>query len=1212
MITLHNALAEDWAGNGICVLLPTECVVEEEAGGLYELTMTHPITDDLRAQAVERGMLIKAPVPARETPLIQISAEGHAGQAEHEIWDTNKATKVWSKPSTGTTYPAWNDMTEYKKGQKCTYQGKNYAWNGPTEQTPTPPGGHWKRVAATSTVLKKLASGEELIYHGAHDGTWSRVTTPDGVTGYIKTADIDYLRTDPYIPARPSYQGAVPPRQVEEQLFRVYSVEVDSAETNVIVRARHISYDMTGNVIKTYVANNELPQDVLDGISGDLTNENEFQFYTNLTGRISQDYARKNLIQALLDPDFGIVPAQNAQFVRDNYDIFLLENTEIDRGVRIKYGKNLLGITVTEDQSSIVTRIIPVGKTKDGKPLLLPEYCVDSEHIYDYPTIIAKAIDFDVQVKDATDNEPEVTTEQAYELLREKAAEEFSKGCDLPDIDVSIEFVHLGDTVEYSAFHDLQQVFIYDTIRVDYAPMGIELAMQVVGYKFDAIHKRYIETRISTKTVKKRDVLAGFQLPNGGVGGTKIAYGAVSSQHLRDMSVLSAHIGNAVIGAAHIQQAAIGNAHIQDGTIENAKIADATIEGAKIKNATITDAKISSAGIDFAKIKDLLTGTSIFTQGIGDELYIGRLYVTAANIAHLEVGELVFRDDDGDLWKIGVDEHGDVTTTKVEVAFQNIAEEALLNISEYTVVKSSTEPSTGLYVGKLWLNTTTGIVYRCTAVTPSVEWEMVKAGELHTSYISAVERGLEILSSGVVEIKSGGTLSVKSMGNLKIEAGSDVDIDTQSFRIHDGDRELLSVDESGVRVGADILDAPAIIGNVMNTFPGGTIPWKGSIQASLNSIGKFLLGDSTLTVPAGTHGKFSAVGFKGARLRINFSAGANLSFSGRCFISHCDEVFLYAESVDTVYFTPLTAETDIIYVDTVKRFACDNLNLSGYAGRTSAADGTRYGIQLIYTDFTINNCCIDRTCERAVMPGNMAHGHIVNCFGGVIGGSNPASVANLGYGVRPNNGAHVSILNTTFASVSGDAAYYATLISSSPTPTGSTGTTPAAPQTRTYAASAGYWSKSNVNGGSNVSWSSGEPRQGSSRSSEDGVLYYYFGVMLYSNAANIVSDRPAGKTITSAKLTIRRNATSGPATSITCTLYMHNLTGTPSGSPNSIMSTVAADNFSVKPGEEVTVQLNSAAVSALNAGTCKGFGVKGTGGYGRYNIYGELEVTYST
>jgi hypothetical protein len=73
---------------------------------------------------------------------------------------------------------------------------------------------------------------------------------------------------------------------------------------------------------------------------------------------------------------------------------------------------------------------------------------------------------------------------------------------------------------------------------------------------------------------------------------------------------------------------------------------------------------------------------------------------------------------------------------------------------------------------------------------------------------------------------------------------------------------------------------------------------------------------------------------------------------------------------------------------------------------------------------------------------------------------------------------------------------------------------------------------------------------------------------------------------------------------------LHNLTSAPSGAPNTLLPTAAASAISIAPGEEQTVTLNAAALSALNGGTCKGFGFRGIGGRAAFDIYGELTVTY--
>ena len=61
--------------------------------------------------------------------------------------------------------------------------------------------------------------------------------------------------------------------------------------------------------------------------------------------------------------------------------------------------RDRLGATLTTDWDSLVTRIIPVGQDKEGKPLLLEGTTyIDSPHIGDYPVIRAQAVEYDVKV----------------------------------------------------------------------------------------------------------------------------------------------------------------------------------------------------------------------------------------------------------------------------------------------------------------------------------------------------------------------------------------------------------------------------------------------------------------------------------------------------------------------------------------------------------------------------------------------------------------------------------------------------------------------------------------------------------------------------------------------------------------------------------------------------------------------------------------------
>lgn len=689
MITVYAPDTLDWSNNGLGTLYPTSCPITEVAGGNYDLEINHPMTDDNRWTMLQKGYLIKTLVPKRDTPLIQQSAEARTERPEHIIWHVTAAAggRLYTKASSG--YATWSSSRTYNKGNKVNYQGKSYSWGSEIAGNATPPGGSWKKITTGSKLIKRLKAGEELLYLKSEDDAWSQVTVSDGTTGYMQTSTIAYLRTEPYIAAHPAYNTAVPPRQVRDQLFRIYNVIIDTEQHSVKALARHISYDQVRNFVKTYNPKGVPLQAALFSMSADMINEHDFAYYTNVTTEITAEWALKNGVLALLDPEQGAAAKTQAQVVRDNFDVFLLENIDVDRGVVIESGKNLLGVVSNVNDDNAVTRIMPYGTDKDGKMLLLPEVYIDSQFIDNYPNIRAVPLQVTEAVEKApSGDDPGMTKEQCYEKMRAAVQAEYEKGVDLPDFDIKVTFVQLGDTEEYKAYRAMQQLYLYDLVTVKHGRLGLYYKTQVIGYTYDAALKRYTSMTLGNiKNGADLGAIAGFQLPNAGISGMKLMPGSVGSIQLRELSVLAAHIASLDATVILAETITADKIKAHDITAEQMKAGTITAESGILAELSVKNANIDTAGIDFAKIKDLIAGTAIIREGVGGKLYIDRLSVSEANVVNLTAGKLMVQATDGSFYRPTVNEDGEVVAILTQVSNDNIADLSL-NAGE-KLIKSS-------------------------------------------------------------------------------------------------------------------------------------------------------------------------------------------------------------------------------------------------------------------------------------------------------------------------------------------------------------------------------------------------------------------------------------------------------------------------------------------------------------------------------------------
>lgn len=242
MISVYDIGNEAYEKNGNVVLHPNVCDMAEDAGGSYEITMEHPITESGEWGHLVCGAIIKAPVPV---PTIQ---NAYVGQDVDVYGVNNDNTALREGPSEPEriTYPAWQDRPEgYNVGSKVTYQSNNYQaihGEGGSSVTHNPPThSDWKRIpnyTDGSPVLTTMKAGTEVYYVEASGTSWAKVSTKQGIIGYVKNSQITFLRHETVEP--------IPERTVENQLFRIYNVTINTESQSVSVRARHVSYDLSG------------------------------------------------------------------------------------------------------------------------------------------------------------------------------------------------------------------------------------------------------------------------------------------------------------------------------------------------------------------------------------------------------------------------------------------------------------------------------------------------------------------------------------------------------------------------------------------------------------------------------------------------------------------------------------------------------------------------------------------------------------------------------------------------------------------------------------------------------------------------------------------------------------------------------------------------------------------------------------------------------
>lgn len=527
MICVFDQDNTNFEGNGNAILIPTVAKAKMVAGGNYELTMTHPIDPEGKWKHLLPDAIIRIPVPEEE---IENAFSGY----EADVYKTTGEAALREAPNepTAITYQTWRAGGDYQKGSKVTVPGwnhKNYQctyYDPASGQVMVPPynSSWWREIpdkTAGAAVLVTLPAGTDLYFVEDTDATWYKMSTYYGVVGYIKKADVTYDRH-----LTPS---ETQPRIIREQLLRITNATVDTKNRTVSVTAQHVSYDLAGILVQEAVIVQASPAMAMGRIMEGLMVDYEGTIATNLTsddnGTYTDTIKGKNGIYCLLDPDKGIVSKFDAAYKRDNWDIFIMKKVEVDRGFRLKYRKNLLGVNWAQKRDGLITRVVPVAKDEGGADLYLPEKWIDSPLINSYPRIRMERLTVKGQIgKDKGLGDDSVWTDtDLYAEMRTKAEERFTVDkADLITQEVTVDFEMIGDTEEYKELKGLEKVLLYDTVTVEDETVGLEMQLTVTEMEWDAIRKKVTALKLSNVNNRAGKNVTGYNVQAKSIGSDKL------------------------------------------------------------------------------------------------------------------------------------------------------------------------------------------------------------------------------------------------------------------------------------------------------------------------------------------------------------------------------------------------------------------------------------------------------------------------------------------------------------------------------------------------------------------------------------------------------------------------------------------------------------------------------------------------------------------
>lgn len=305
------------------------------------------------------------------------------------------------------------------------------------------------------------------------------------------------------------------------QPFEVYR-HSDPLDGIVTFNAHHISYNLNNVIVNDIDADNVT--DAFDQFKTKNLTGNPFSFWTDKTASGNFKVTAPDNVRSLLSGQQGSIldVYGTGEYEFDKYTVKLHLHRGYDRGVTIRYGKNLADINRTYDASGIFNGVAPFWTDSEGNTVTLPngyvanvmgsqifpwEETINGDVMQDgrgtdidFAHFILKAVPLDL----SQDFEEQPTVEQ----LRTAAEAYLANNRPwLANDNIAINFVQLWQSPEYEDVAALQRVSLCDTVSVYYPEMQIATSAEVIRIVYNVLAERYDEMELGDAKATLSDSL---------------------------------------------------------------------------------------------------------------------------------------------------------------------------------------------------------------------------------------------------------------------------------------------------------------------------------------------------------------------------------------------------------------------------------------------------------------------------------------------------------------------------------------------------------------------------------------------------------------------------------------------------------------------------------------------------------------------------------
>lgn len=289
------------------------------------------------------------------------------------------------------------------------------------------------------------------------------------------------------------------PNPVENtQPFRIYRI-TKPLNGIITIYGEHISYDLSGIPVSPFTAGSAA--EAMSMLQSSAAIESPFTFWTDKETVATMSVMAPASTRSLLGGQQGsVLDVYGGEYQFDRYTVRLYNQRGMNRGVSIRYGKNLTSLEQDENISSVYTGVYPYWMDNDNNLVTLPEKILNAPGTYNFTRIMA------------LDLSQEFESAPTEEQLRNRANTYMTaNNIGVPKVSLDVSFIQLEQTEEYKNIALLERVELCDTVNVEFPELGVSATAKCVKTVYDVLQERYTSVELGEARTNIADTIADQQ-----------------------------------------------------------------------------------------------------------------------------------------------------------------------------------------------------------------------------------------------------------------------------------------------------------------------------------------------------------------------------------------------------------------------------------------------------------------------------------------------------------------------------------------------------------------------------------------------------------------------------------------------------------------------------------------------------------------------------